>query len=282
MADNKQAPSGEPVTGPGQTQSGQPDMSRQQLSGEGIPEKFRGKSPEEIVKMYLDLERSFHQRDKEIEEWKKFGENSAPVWRAILRNPDLYKAIEEEVAKEAGVLPSQQTTTSAKKGSQETKKGQVQISEKPSEADDVLRNQIIEQFEDRVGISKLSRDKQRELREQLATLMAEKRLLRQGETLATVSLRDLPEILDTAWKLYNVDRLKEEGKLEGLASALVEKQASIGSLPSSEKKEPALPELSEEEKKVASRMGLSEEDYAKMKQRIKKGQFTVTKKEVKK
>src|SRR3990167_8425854 len=64
-----------------------------------LPEKFKGKTPEQIAEAYVELERKIGEQSSTVEEAKKLREQTDTLVRAIWSDPDLYRQVEAGVKK---------------------------------------------------------------------------------------------------------------------------------------------------------------------------------------
>ncbi len=268
--------SGQSDSTPSNAQAGQSgDKGNQQPTNITVGGKTFA-SWDEVGKAYTSLDSEFHKRDSEIEQWRKFGENTAPVWKVLLKKPELYEQIQQESAKPDDFSEDGNGQSKTDEGKVEGQEDKRIVSNQPSEAEGVLRDNIIAEFEDKSGISQMDSAKKSEIRQKLAAMMAENNLLRAGETLKDVPLRQLSNLLGSAWKLHQATKLSDEGKLEGYANAVANKYGSFGSFSASGEKSEDKVSLTDAERKVALKMKMSEEDFAKYKEKISKGNFGIT------
>ncbi len=258
---------------PSNTQDGQvnntssnPQPSKIEVAGKSFTNQ------EELAKAYANLDSEFHKRDSEVSEWRKFGENIAPVWGAITKNPKLYAEVQKELGQDSN--PSN-GDTSGETGD-EGKEDKKLVSNQPSDEATYLRNQVLSDFEEKNGFSQMSDTEKTEMRQNLAKVMAENHLLRQGETLKDIPLTMVPNLLHSAWKIHQVTKLTESGKLEGFAKAVANNYGSFGSMPASEEQAKGTITLTDAERKVAQKMKMPEADFLAYKEKIAKGSYTVT------
>ena len=269
---------GQATTSPSNTQDGQgaSTSSNQQPSTiEVAGKKFA--SQEELAKAYADMDSEYHKRDSEVSEWRKFGESIAPVWQAINKNPKLYAEVQKELGQTSDFSNNNTSGETEDEGKEEKKP----ISNQASDEATYLRNQVLSDFEEKNGFSQMSDAEKTEMRQNLARVMAENHLLRQGETLKDIPLTMVPNLLNSAWKIHQVTKMAESGKLDGFAKAVANNYGSFGSMPASEEQARGTITLTDTERKVAQKMKMSEEDFLAYKEKIAKGSYTVSPKKQK-
>lgn len=234
-----------------------------------IPEKFQGKSAEEIAKSYLELEKKYGAHSKELEEARKLKQERQVLEQAVARNPELYKQLETEINKMYGRQTADSKETS-KEGSGEARKEDSQIAELRRAEE----NRIITDFQRKFGIDKLDREDREKLMKKVTNQFAD---LRDpggnkpiSQILADTQISQLPTLLENSYWLVNKDSLVNKGRIPH------QDTASIGSIPaSSSTKSDSDSGLTEYERKIASKLGVNPEDYLKSKRTIKEEQFKI-------
>lgn len=247
--DNGQAEEEVKDSAPSDQQDGQASEEQAESSFE-IPEKFKGKSAEDIAKSYIALEKKLGERprvdektQKEIAKWRQLG-------AIIENNPVLYKTIEDEVKRIRG---------ESAEDTQESKPDDVRLA---------TQSRIMSDFERDFGINQLPQDKRKDLSEKILLEVAEmydpsgEKSIK--EVINSIPLHKLNRSLEKAYRYVTADDREEQGRLEGLVEARQNSEATFGSIPSSSINSQAV-KLTEDEKKVARRMGISEADYLKEK-----------------
>lgn len=241
-----------------------PEAGKAQPGAEtpSLPEKFKGKTSEDIAKAYLELEK---EHGKHSEEVKKSRDEIAQ-WQAlgnvIRGNPELQKSIQAEIDKISG-----KAVETAKPGEPT----------KPVRDDTriALEDQIINKFEEEHGLKGVASEKKKEMDtaigRELAAMLDPTGTKRASEVLAGIPLDRLPMYLDKAYKLATADDEKERARNQAYLEARTNNMAAIGSISSSGVNASSV-DLTPGEREAARRMNISEEDYKKSKLAILKGE----------
>ena len=185
---------------------------------------------EALKKQFSEKEEAWKKKETEFEETKRFAEGSSIVINAIANNPELRDRVKAHL-KEAGLVAGgEESDDKSDKGGQkkddagtsdpETKK----INERLSGIEGSQREQVINEFESKSGISTLKDEEKKEVRKQL-----ESRLNRLGLSVKDAPLSTLPTVLSDAYLLMRADKLKDEGKMEGLKIARQNEGGVMGS-----------------------------------------------------
>jgi len=275
MADDNKSPSIDEVkdakptqTAPDSSESGKAQDESTEAPSQ-LPEKFKGKSADEIVKAYVELEKKLGEQSKTVEESRKLKEETDTMLRAIWSNPDLYRQVEEGINKYISGETLPDTKKPSKKDGGEEAKNDV-ITSQISDMRRAQENRILNEFFTKFGYNNLPQDKRQEKNKTLVLSLAEmidpggKKPLKQ--ILSEVSLDKLPKYLENAHFLANKEDLIEQGKTSALISAEENRAASIGSFSATSNvgKSDSV-SLTKREREVAQKMGISDEDYAKQK-----------------
>jgi len=232
-----------------------------------VPDKLQGKSVEELTKAYQNLEKKLGEQSAEVKEARQIKKDSEILLSSIYSDPTRYKQVVDWMKDYLG------GKTETPKGGEEAKTGSTP--EATPQADDTrraLQNQMLVDFYRKHGLDKLPDDERKSEQGKLATAFAD--ILDPGGTkpvqqlLNSVPLDRLPKFLEGAYVLANVDKLAGQGK--GLLTAEENRQASIGSLSAASGTGGESTTLTPEERAVASRMGISAEDYIKAKKDLAK------------
>lgn len=230
---------------PGAVQPDKSPDSEQVPSNDNLPEKFKGKSAEDIAKSYLELEKKLGEQSSIVQEYNKTKKLVDDWEELLLNNPDVY-----DVAMKA------------KNKSQEPKREEKidgrEVKSQPSESDQYIRNQALSNFE-RNYLSSFDDDKKKDLYEKTARKFMD--LRDPGGTkdfLTTVKetpLRVLESTLSDAFFLATRDAAIPSSDKDF---------ASVGNMPSSTRKSDSN-SLTDDEKAAAKIFGMSEDDYKKYK-----------------
>jgi len=256
MADDNTAPvtteKAEEKTVPVTEQTGKTESKAQ--APLNVPEKFQGKSPEQIVEMYTNLEKKFGEHSKEVNEAKKYLQEREVINKVLSEDKELYSMFEKR-------LKNLYDPKSESDG--EVKPDPVVTDIRRSE-----ENRAIADFQKNLGIDKLDKEKRSEVMKKVSNELAEmldpggnKNI---GQIISGVSLSNLPKLLENAYFLAYKDNLVDKGNLDP-------DLASIGSIAtaSSGKSDP-INSLTEREKEIAEKLGVKPEKYLERKKQINK------------
>jgi len=261
MADEDTAPeAGQPTEAPVTADTGQADL--QPAPSE---DKFAGKSTEEVLKSYNELQKKLGEQATEVGELRSFRDQMDPVLQAVWADPDLYGKLDNKIKEMRGfgVL--------AKEEAKEDGKGKTEVPSADLDTRRALENQIIADFERRYGIDQLAQNQRREMHVKIGNSLADLAdpggKMTYAEIVNTISLQKLPRYLENAYFIANKENLIETAKLEALTANKVNQQASIGSIPASSGMSSEL-ELSASEREAAQKMGIPVAKYLARKKEI--------------
>lgn len=207
------------------------------------------------------LEKKLGEVSDTIAQQNEFIQGASTVINTLAYNPELRTKFQETYAKQQGVVPAGQEPSQQPQQVTETKapvgKPQGQNDELARKVDEVSvsrREEIVKGFEDRVGISKMKETERGDARKKL-----EGYFNRYGASVKNTPLPTLQANLDSAWIATNVDKLKEEGKLEGIAQFQTNQQGAMGTMgggeiPSANENE----ELTGKQREWAQKLGVDE------------------------
>ena len=215
-----------------------------------LPENLKGKSPEQIAEMYVNLEKKIGEQSGEVEKARKTQSELEIVLKAIRSNPDLYRMTDEAVRKlqNGEAIPDPRPVTEPKK---EEKRDDLRI---------VTQNKILSGFQEKYGINTLESKEQVKILEKVASELAEildpegKKPM--GEIYNSIPLDRLEALLDKAYWLANKDAIMSSNKDQNNIFASFGRMPSSGGGPSS-----GGDSLTKEELEVASRLGVKPEQY---------------------
>lgn len=236
-----------------------------------VPEKFQGKSPEEIAKAYQELEKKFGETSEEVASARKVMEQNDTLLRAIWSDPDLYRQVEQGVKKYTSgeVLPETKPNDKPPKGDEGSKESQV---DQVADLKVASENRVLNEFAVKYGYNTLPEKERKDSYARLAVTLAElvdpggKKSVRQ--ILNNIPTSKLPRYLENAHFIANKDKFLEKAKDSGRVSHLENQEGSIGSFAASSGKAKTGVELTSREREVAQKMGVSEENYAKRKSQM--------------
>lgn len=230
-----------------------PEQPQAPISGEAekpepstLPDKFKGKSAEEIAKSYLEAEKELGRLRNQVGESEKFRQE-VEQWRQlgniIEGDPVLFSALETKIKgpKSNGVDRRDDTRVA-------------------------LEQNAISQFESRYAIDSLSDQARAELTQKIGTEIKEmydpEGTRTFEEVRDSIPLASLPKVLDKAYRLATMGDTAERARLEGLIQAKQNNEASFGNMPSSSGKSDGV-QLTPEQREAARKMHVTEEQYAK-------------------
>jgi hypothetical protein len=238
-------------------QSTKTESQTQQTHTDNLPEKFKGKTAEDIAKSYLELEKTLGTHTNEVsevrgklEQWEKLGQ-------VLEANPELYKQVESEIDK----LSGKKTDTTVND----------QVSQDVKDTKLATENQIINGFEQRYNIHHLVPEKRQDLQKKIGQELAEmldpggKKTVKQ--VIDSIPLTRLPNYLEKAYRLATINDKEEQIRANTLIEARQNSEASFGSMSSASLRQ-SKGELTDQEKGIAKKMGISEEKYLAQKLKI--------------
>lgn len=281
MADDEKTPpaqdaeKGEEKTSPASEGAGQDEVKTPEAPYQ-LPEKFKGKTPDQIAKAYVDLEKKLGEQSTTVKEAKKIQEQTDTLLRAIWANPDLYRQVETGIKEytEGKQLPDTRLKkpSDLKKGGEEAPEQEV-----PDDLSDLKRaeeNRVLDEFFTKFGYKNLSDKERKDAYARVAMSIAElvdpagKRPIR--EILSSIPISKLPKYLENAHFIANKGQLVESAKRSALLDQRSNEEASIGSFAASSGKSKVGVPLSNREREIAQKLGVSEDEYAKRKGDIEK------------
>lgn len=243
-----------------------------------IPEKFKGKSAEDIAKAYIELEGKLGEQSASVEEAKKAQEQVDTLLRAIYSDPDTYRTVEQAVQKytNGGVLPDNRNNPN-KKGDEEAQADKTVVTDpKVDELKKTEENRILGDFFGKYGYNNLPEKERKDNYQKLSLALAE--LVDPGgnrpiaQILSSIPTSKLSTYLENAHFIANKDMMLEQAKKSALITERENNSATIGSFSaaSTSGQEPSMANLTSKEREMAGKMGISEEQYAKRKFQIQK------------
>ena len=194
------------------------------------------KTEAELAKAYKDLESKYGQQSDDVRKGREFAETVAPVLEIIKNDPDAFKLIDEKL----------RNANTPEKGKDKTKKQEKKDDELRQVASDIL----IKNFEAKHGFNDLSPEDAKTLRNKMGSLVVEMT----GQSISDVDLRRLDSALNNAYVLAT-----QSDKHTDQDGEETEPNGAISSMPSSKGKGET--KLTSEERTVASKLGLTAEQY---------------------
>lgn len=239
-----------------------------------LPEKFKGKTPEQIADAYIELEKKLGEQSTTVEEAKKIKDQTDTMLRAIWSDPDTYRKVETAIKRYTTGELAPDTAPDAKpnKGDEEAKG--TEVSPDIKDLKTAEENRVLGEFYTKFGYNRLSETDKKAAYSKLFVTLAEildpggKRPVR--EIINSLPLSKLPRFLENAHFLANKDQVVENARRSALLDQRSNDSATIGSFAASSGQSVPGVRLSNREREIASKMGVSEEAYAKRKGEIEK------------
>ncbi len=219
-----------PSTGNEDTQTPKPNVTDDWKSITG--NKYQSEA--DLAKAYKELESKYGQQSEDIRKGREFAETVAPVLDIIKNDPDAFKLIDEKL----------RNVNTPEKGKDKSVKQEKKQQEVREAAQDIL----IDNLESKYGFKDLSKEEQESLRNKIGfyvTKMTKKNIL-------DVDLRDLRSVYEDAYTLTMSDKRTDQDE-ETIPNG------AFSSIPSSKGKGET--KLTQEERTVASKLGLTTEQY---------------------
>lgn len=224
-----------------------------------IPENLKGKTADDLIKMYGELERKLGEQSSTVAEARKLRENQEILAKAIYSDPKLVEQVETAVKKMYG--QSNETTDDVKKSEGAVKQQDPRVSELRRASE----NRTIAEFSARFGLDNMKPEERQEMMKKiggkLADLVDPTGVKPVAQVLSDISLDKLPTLLEDAYWLVNKDSIMDKG-------ALPQDFASIGRISGSTSKSGETETLTEKEKAVAEKLGVKPEKYLERKKQI--------------
>ena len=225
-----------------------------------VPKQFEGKTAQDIAKSYSELQKLHGAQAKELGDYRENNSRWEALAKIIEGNPAIYKAIETEI---------DQATGKGNTNNEPKKKDDTRVA---------VENKIVGDFEQQYGINTLETDKRKELHIKIGNEIKEmfdpsgtKNL---SQVMDEIPLNTLPRYLDKAYRLAIADDTVERARVEGLLQARQNREATVGSIPSSGVNSETT-ELTPKQREVARRMNISEEDYRKQLEEMAKEEIQI-------
>lgn len=238
-----------------------------------LPEKFKGKSTDEIVKAYVEAERKLGDMSTTVAEAKKLKEQTEVLLSAVWSDPDLYRQVENGIRKymNGGKLPEvprgDKPDEKGDEGADKTEVDPTVMDLKTSE-----ENRVLNDFFSKYGYKNLDEKSRKDAYARLTMAIAEMVDPGGNKPIAQI-LKEIPtsrlsRYLENAHFLANKDQLLDNAKKSALLDQRSNDSATIGSFATSSAQPTQGVELTARERQIAQKMGISEEQYAKRKAQI--------------
>lgn len=219
-----------------------------------LPEKFKGKSAEDIAKSYQELEQKFSQATQETQLTKKQLADLKALEQFIDGDPESLAFLKQRIQGTKKQVPAQQT--------QQVDSRYDQLQQDLVDTKLATQATIFEKFEGKYGLNSEGVDGEikKKIGETIKQMVAPKSPKAPTEIIANLPLDVLPMYLENAYKLVTADDQKEAVRRKALAQARMNSDASFSSTPSGSIRQNSQT-LSPKEKDVAKKLGVSEEKY---------------------
>jgi len=200
------------------------------------------KNPEELAKGYKELEKKLGDQGVEVGQAREFIDQVKPILELVRDDPALFAAVDAKLKEKMSPKNSPQSDSQPDKGQEENRTATSDL--------------VIARFEEKYGIDKLPDEERKALRGRIGSEVLEMT----GTSLDKVDLRRLNSVLEKAYILANKEENDKKTKLEAQIEAQANQEAGISSLRSSSPKTEEIT-LTPEEARVATKMGLTREQY---------------------
>lgn len=221
------------------------------------------------------LNKRLGELEKENQSLKEYQAKVDPVMQTIFGDQELYKKVEETHTKRLN--PDKGKKDDKDKKDDPPTDGKDKKDTEPSKGDSDSRTflvkGIVEKFNTKYKIDKLTADERKDLNVKIGTMLQDMLDPKGNKTLAQiledVPLTKLPGYLDHAYFMINKDKLFADAKEQGKSEALSGELGITGGFSSSDIT-PDSVTLSAKEKKIAENLGISEDRYLARKKEILK------------
>lgn len=228
---------------------------------DALPEKFRGKSAEEIAASYTELEKKHTQLSQDHSLTKKERDDLKALESFIDNDPDSFKYLQGRIeARKSG------KATPADPAAPAQPQNDPRVSRLEAELNDTrlsTQSGIFEKFEGKYGL-RAETDETKEIKTRIGNtikeMVAPKSPKTPAEIIATLPLDVLPQYLENAYKLATADDEKERVRRKTIAQTRMNSDATFSDSPSTSLRENTT-SLTAEEKKVAKGLGITDEKY---------------------
>ena len=233
-----------------------------------VPDHLKGKTNEEVIQMYQNLEKKLGENSSEVSEARKLKKDMEVLVNAIYQDPERFKQASKWIDSYLGISTDEKNDTdTSKTGTQNEGKPQSDDTRK------YLQDKSLVEFYQKHGIDKLPAEERKSYQSKIAQTLAE--LQDPGGTKSfsqifdAIPVNKLSQYLDASYKVAFPD---EYARRISSSSQLDEEEnrfASIGSMGASSSGDTGRG-LSAEEKFMAQKLGMSESEYLKNKPTPKK------------
>jgi hypothetical protein len=253
-----------------------------------VPEKLRGKSPEELARAYVALEKKLGEQSKEVSDARKRSDDALKLQsqamedrkllqeltELIYADPERIKAVESWYAKKTGKAANQSSNGESSKPDDSSPSSQT--SSDVLDTRRALQDQIFDEFYARYGIDKLPSAEKQEALKKISLEFADlfdptgKRTISQ-----IVAGRPLTSLRRDLEKAYRLSNISQSGNVQGDMAQEQNNQAAIGGMSGKTVREDQI-KLTSAEEQMASNLGIPPEKYLEKKKQILKERGSVS------
>ena len=206
-----------------------------------MPEAVQSVAPvanpevENLKNQLAEAQKKIGEQGGQLKNQTKYVEDADSVAQVIQANPELQTQLRDAYAKHYGAKPvvEQKKEPGEQPKKDPTKKDitpvadakVTQLTEDVGELKKGARSSAIKKFEDAVGITELPDEQKKDARRQI-----EQYVNTFGQSIKTAQVSALPEVLDLANKAINVEKMVEDGKMEGMAELYNNQSGSMPSM----------------------------------------------------
>lgn len=209
------------------------------------------------AKQIADLQKQISDFGEYKKSTEEFIKGASVVVNTLASSPELTKSFREQLGRQYPDLAGQESGQQPKSET-ETKpstSGQSPTSPQPDKRVDELvqsqREEIVADFESKYGISGLKDEEKTEARRKVEGYLNEF-----GWSVKTMPLPQLRASLEKAYVGTHAEKLREEGKLEGIAQVQANKMGAMGSMPSSSPRTDHDEGLSDKQQEWVEKLGV--------------------------
>lgn len=223
-------------------------------------EKEEEKETPSADERFANLEKKLGEQGNYLGQIQPFIDGASAVINTIAGSPELTKAFRKELKEKYPELGGKELGEEGEE-SKEKKVTPPPSDEIKATVDDVAasqRHKIIQDFESRYGIDKMKEEEQKTVRGKVAGFFADF-----GWKITTMPLKTLGSNLERAYIATHAEKLREEGKLEGLTKARETELGTMKTISGGGVPPAGEEELTEKQKEWGKKLGAKEEDMVK-------------------
>lgn len=214
------------------------------------PETTQTTPPIQQNEEVAQLKSTIEEMKKQFEGYGQYIQASETVFNTIASDPELLRAFQSRLG---GQNPAPQAPNPPQQP-------QNQSDPRIDDLSASQREEIILQFERDMGISNLPAEEQAATRQRISGVMK-----KFGQSIDKVPLQSLRDTIDTAYVASHAEKLKEEGKLEGITQMRNNQSATMGTFSGgAPETNPQEPDLTPGQKSWAEKLGVDPEKAKKV------------------